>query len=168
MKKVICFLLIALAAGSASAQSGKPSAAEEKAILQVLEGTVQAWNEHNTEKYFSYFTQEAQWVNVVGMWWRNLKEHRHSLNIFMDLMFNKTTHKILDSEVKMLRPDLALVRHSWQLDGWKMPDGTDMSDYSTGVMTMIMEKRDGKWMVIDGQNTTIDKKAIDPAKTMNK
>jgi hypothetical protein len=59
----------------------------------------------------------------------------------MNIMFSKTTHTILNSEVRMLRPDLALVRHSWQSEDWVMPDGRDMSDFSTGVITMVMEKR---------------------------
>jgi hypothetical protein len=83
------------------------------------------------------------------MWWHNLKEHKYALDKFMNIMFSTTTHSILTSEVRMLRPDLALVRHSWQLEGWVMPDGRDMSDYSTGVMTMVMEKRKGKWLIID-------------------
>jgi uncharacterized protein (TIGR02246 family) len=94
------------------------------------------------------------------MWWHNLKEHKYALDKFMNIMFSTTTHSILTSEVRMLRPDLALVRHSWQLEGWVMPDGRDMSDYSTGVMTMVMEKRKGKWLIIDGHNNSIDKKPL--------
>jgi uncharacterized protein (TIGR02246 family) len=147
----------------------QPTAAtEEKAIRQVLDGTIEAWNQHDTNKYFSYFTPEAQWVNVVGMWWHGTTEHKYALDIFMQAMFNKTTHRALQSEVKMLRPDLALVRHRWELKGWVLPDGRDMSDASTGVMTMIMEKRKGRWMIIDGHNTSIDQKAVDPTLTMKK
>ena len=167
MKPLFCLLLICCWATTAPAQT-TPATANEKAALQVLAGTVEAWNQHDTKKYFSYFAPEAQWVNVVGMWWHNVAEHKYSLNIFMDIMFNKTKHTIRHAEVKMLRPDLALVRHSWELEGWVMPDGRDMSEFSTGVMTMLMENRKGKWLIIDGHNTSIDKKAQDPAKNMKK
>jgi hypothetical protein len=49
-----------------------------------------------------------------------------------------------------------------------MPDGRDMSEFSTGVLTLIMEKRKGRWLIIDGHNTSIDKKAQDPALSLRK
>ncbi|GAA4378734.1 SgcJ/EcaC family oxidoreductase [Hymenobacter koreensis] len=167
MKTLFSFLLALVLATASQAQSAKTTA-DEKAVLQVLEGTVDAWNKHDLNLYFRHFAPEAQWVNVVGMWWQNTSEHRYALDIFMQLMFNKTKHTTLRSEVRMLRPDLALVRSAWKLDGWVMPDGKDMSDVSTGVLTMIMEKRKGQWLVIDGHNTSIDKKAQDPVLTMKK
>lgn len=167
MKKLLFIIVGLLLAGAAKSQTAT-SSSEEKAIMQVVEGTTDAWNKHDTDLYLSYFTPDAQWVNVVGMWWHGVEEHKYALDIFMNMMFNKTTHKVLNSEIRMLRPDLALVRQKWELEGWVMPDGTDMSAFSTGVMTMIMEKRNGKWLIIDGHNTSIDKKAIDPVLTMKK
>ena len=167
MKTVVISTLGLLVASAAHGQAAKP-APDEQAVRQVLDGTVEAWNQHDTNRYLSYFAPEAQWVNVVGMWWQNVAEHRYALDIFMRVMFSKTTHTVLRAEVKMLRPDLALVRHQWKLDGWVMPDGRDMSAASTGVMTMLMEKRNNKWLVIDGQNTSTDKQAIDPVLTMKK
>ncbi|QIL77387.1 SgcJ/EcaC family oxidoreductase [Hymenobacter sp. HDW8] len=169
MKKLLSLLLILCLAAAAHAQTTTTKySADEKAVLQVNQGIAEAWNKHDTDLYFSYFAPDAQWVNVVGMWWRNAAEHKYALDIFMKVMFNKTKHNILHTEVRMLRPDLALVRHNWELEGWVMPDGRDMSDVSTGVMTLMLEKRKGKWLVIDGHNTSIDKKAQDPVLTMKK
>ncbi|MBF9143901.1 SgcJ/EcaC family oxidoreductase [Hymenobacter properus] len=168
MKTLVISALGLALVGAAHGQAVRPTSPDEQAVRQVLAGTVEAWNQHDTGRYFSYFAPEAQWVNVVGMWWHNVAEHRYALDIFMQVMFNKTTHTVLREEVKMLRPDLALVRHHWKLDGWVMPDGRDMSAVSTGVMTMLMEKRNNKWLVIDGQNTSIDKQAVDPVLTMKK
>jgi uncharacterized protein (TIGR02246 family) len=167
MKKLLSLLLFLCLTNAAHAQTTKYSA-DEEAVLQVNEGLAEAWNKHDLDLYFSYFAPDAQWVNVVGMWWRNEAEHKYALDIFMKAMFNKTQHKVLHTEVRMLRQDLALVRHNWELEGWVMPDGRDMSDVSTGVMTLIVEKRKGKWLVIDGHNTSIDKNAKDPVLTMKK
>ncbi|QHJ08567.1 SgcJ/EcaC family oxidoreductase [Hymenobacter busanensis] len=167
MKTLLSFLLACVLAGAAQAQTPNRTA-DEQAALHVLDRTVDAWNKHDLDLYFQNFAPEAQWVNVVGMWWHNAAEHRYALDIFMKMMFNKTHHTTLKAEVRMLRPDLALVRSHWQLDGWVMPDGRDMSDVSTGVLTLIVEKRKGQWLVIDGHNTSIDKKAHDPVLTMQK
>ncbi|WP_460576253.1 SgcJ/EcaC family oxidoreductase [Hymenobacter coalescens] len=167
MKTLLPLLLALALTHSTPAQSAKQTA-DEKAVWQVSEGLVEAWNKHDLNLYFAHFAPEAQWVNVVGMWWHNAAEHRYALGIFMQMMFNKTTHTTRRTEVRMLRPDLALVRSQWQLDGWVMPDGKDMSDFSTGVLTLIMEKRQGRWLVIDGHNTSIDNQAQDPVLTMKK
>jgi uncharacterized protein (TIGR02246 family) len=167
MKTLFSLLLCLCLFGGAQAQKA-PSAADEKAILQVHEGLIEAWNKHDTDLYFTYLAPDAQWVNVVGMWWHNAAEHKYALDIFMKMMFYKTTHIANKPEIRMLRPDLALVRHTWELTGWVMPDGRDMSEFSTGVLTLIMEKRKGRWLIIDGHNTSIDKKAQDPALSLRK
>jgi hypothetical protein len=40
--------------------------------------------------------------------------------------------------------------------------------FGTSVVVIIMKKGKGKWPIVDGHNTSITKKAIDPAKALSK
>ena len=66
--------------------------------------------------------------------------------------FESSTNKPLQTQVRFLRPDLALVRWSWQIEGETDAAGT-MLPSRYGLMTFVAEKRSGTWVVIAAQNT---------------
>jgi hypothetical protein len=43
----------------------------------VIEGQIDLffkdWENHNFENMVNYATEDSDWVNVVGMWWKNRK-----------------------------------------------------------------------------------------------
>jgi hypothetical protein len=57
----------------------------------------------------------------------------------------------LQTEVRFLRPDVAVVHWSWNIAGDKNPDGT-LRQPRYGLMTMVAEKRLGVWLVVVSQN----------------
>jgi hypothetical protein len=54
-------------------------------------------------------------------------------------------------EARFLRPDVAIVRWTWKIAGDKNPDGSSRNP-RYGLMTMIAEKRNGKWRAAASQN----------------
>ena len=54
--------------------------------------------------------------------------------------------------MRFLRPDVAVVRHSWMAQGDRNVDGTARPQ-RFGLMTMVAEKRNGIWLVAAVQNT---------------
>ena len=54
--------------------------------------------------------------------------------------------------MQFVRPDVAVVRHSWKAKGDKNVDGSARPQ-RFGLMTMVADKRNGVWLVAAVQNT---------------
>lgn len=54
--------------------------------------------------------------------------------------------------MQFVRPDVAVVRHSWTAQGDKNVDGSARPQ-RFGLMTMVADKRNGVWLVVAVQNT---------------
>ena len=66
--------------------------------------------------------------------------------------FKDSTFTPMDTTVRFLRPDMAVVHWSWKMSGDKNFDGTERPP-RFGMMTMVAEKRSGTWQVVVAQNT---------------
>ena len=47
---------------------------EAEQVRSVVESFADSWNRHDMEALAGLFTQDAQFVNVVGLWWRGRDE----------------------------------------------------------------------------------------------
>jgi ketosteroid isomerase-like protein len=59
---------------------------------------------------------------------------------------------LLQTEVRFLQPDMAVVHWSWKIEGDRNFDGTPRQQ-RFGLMTMVAQKRSGAWQVVVAQNT---------------
>ncbi len=120
----------------ASAQSGPEDA---------VSGLMAAWNLKDAHAFASQFTEDATFVNVNGALWIGRKdiEDRHA----KAAIFKSSHADIKPDSVRLLRPDLALVLVSWMITG----DPRDPQPRSY-LMTMVVVKRDGYWLIVAAQN----------------
>jgi len=66
--------------------------------------------------------------------------------------FKEATLTLLQTEVRFLQPDMAVVHWSWKIDGDKNFDGTPRPQ-RFGLMTMVAQRRNRVWQVVVAQNT---------------
>jgi len=66
--------------------------------------------------------------------------------------FKDSTFTPLETTVRFLRPDMGVVHWSWKMSGDKNYDGTERHP-RFGLMTLVVEKREGAWQVVVAQNT---------------
>jgi uncharacterized protein (TIGR02246 family) len=130
---------------SASAQSGPE---------ETVSGLMAAWNLKDAQAFASQFTEDATFVNVNGALWIGKKdiEDRHAkAGIF------KSSHAdIKPDSVRLFRPDIALVHVSWTITG----DPRDPQPRSY-LMTMVVSKRDGRWLIVAAQNgSAVDRSTL--------
>ena len=55
-------------------------------------------------------------------------------------------------KVSFLTPDIALVHATWSWPGFTSPSGEVMNDFR-GIMSLVMVKKDGKWLIRSLHNT---------------
>lgn len=141
------------------------SAADEKAIRQVVTDYVTLWNKHDMSTFDSLITSDAEWVNIVGMVWRGSDEIKKVHQVVHETNFKNRGMQFDNMTVRFIRPDVAVSIVRWTLDGFDAPDGRHF-DKGANVATLVFVKQDGKWLITSGENVTVDPVAakFDPAK----
>jgi uncharacterized protein (TIGR02246 family) len=112
-----------------------------------------AWNRHDTAALAALFADDADFVNVVGMWWRSRAEIE-AAHAESHATFFKDSR--LEGEVaaaKLLRPDVALVHVRWRLSGQLEPDGTTGAPRHGILVFVLTREAVAGWCVRAAQNT---------------
>jgi len=69
-------------------------------------------------------------------------------------MFKTSTLKIGDTTVRFLKADVATARSVWTLSGITSATG-QLAPTRTGILTHVLERIDGQWLIVLTQNTDI-------------
>jgi uncharacterized protein (TIGR02246 family) len=131
----------------------------------VADDYVMLWNKHDMNPFMNLFTDDAEWVNVVGMIWRGKPEIKKAHQVVHETYFKKRNIQLDNLIVRFIRPDVAVSIVKWNVDGFDAPDGRHF-DKGTDVSTLVFAKQNGKWLISSGENVVVDAEAAkhDPAK----
>jgi uncharacterized protein (TIGR02246 family) len=132
---------------------------DEVGVSAVVHGFEDAWNRHDMDAFAKLFAADADFVNVIGMRWVGrdaIKQHHAASHA---TIFKTTTLKIGDTTVRFLKPDVATVRSVWTLSGMTSENG-QVAPTRTGILTHVLAKIDGHWLIVLTQNTDIAKPGV--------
>lgn len=134
---------------------------DEEAINKVLATYVETWNQHDMKAWGKLFTDDVDYVNRAGGWWKGNKENVEGHESIHDtLRKQKTTYKATVAKISFLQPDIAIAHATWEMTGYTRPWGENVENFK-GIITMVMVKQDGKWLIRAVQNTvTMPKKPV--------
>jgi len=127
------------------------AAASAKAVAVAF---VDDWNRHDMKSFANLFAEDADFVNVIGLWWHGRAEiHKAHEAIHATRMKNS---KLVATEtaVRVLRPDVAVVHVRWQLSGDTGIDGMSLP-LRQGILSFVTVSSGGQWLVSSAQNTDI-------------
>jgi uncharacterized protein (TIGR02246 family) len=144
---VLCFVMLA-AGRTASSQSDQ----DEPVLLRLPEAFSTAFNQHDGHQPAAIMAEDVDFVTVGLTWLQGRAEVEKYHTRFTLGRFQDISYKILQTHVRLLRPNLVVVRRSWWIEGDKDPDGSTRPK-RFGLMTMVAEKRQGRWIVSQVQNT---------------
>ncbi|WP_374950660.1 SgcJ/EcaC family oxidoreductase [Mucilaginibacter sp.] len=166
MKQTIIVLGILLSAFWASAQTKN---ADVKAIEKQVDAMVNSWNKHDHSGMKNYCTSDCSWVNIVGMWWKDLKEVEYATQFYHTNMFKYTTMTNKGVSVRIINPTTALVQFKSYVSEFTTPDGNKIPG-SDDIALLVYVKQKGKWLMTAGENVVIDPvaKKNDPILHMGK
>lgn len=153
-----CFLCLALllTSGRAFAQI---SAADETAIRRTVQRMATNFANHRFADMATYTTPDVSWVNIVGMWWRGRPAVQQAHQQVFDTIFNGVAFKPGAVTVRGLTPDVALVNMYCYVGAFYPPDGINHGTNKEGdaddLLTLVLVKKQGKWLLTAGQNTVV-------------
>src|SRR5260370_41172285 len=79
-----------------SANTLAMNAADENNIRTVARAYAGAWNHHDMKALARLFTDEAEWVNIVGMYWRGKTGLVKAIDVFHRTIFQKMETGLTD------------------------------------------------------------------------
>jgi uncharacterized protein (TIGR02246 family) len=147
----LCFLLLGSGLAAQTAMSGS----EEVAVRKVISDFADAWNRHDAKAMAELHTDDVNFVNIFGQWWKGRSEVEAGLRLGHTTAFSKSRMLVNTEMVKFLAADIVLVHGTMELQD--APPETLGRCHSSRVLV----KENGRWLISSFQNTLI--RGGDPA-----
>lgn len=156
MKTYLLGLGLLLATGPAIAQT---AAADEAAIRHTVQRISTNWQNHRFADMASYTTPDVTWVNIVGMYWRGRPQVQQAHQAIFDAMFKGVAFAPGQPTVRTVAPGVAVVTMYCHVGAFYPPDGVDRGTNkepeADNLLTLVLVKRQGQWLLTAGQNTVV-------------
>lgn len=123
-------------------------------VNSVVHAFADSWNRHDMTAFSELFALDAEFVNVVGMWWKGRAEIKQAHEFTHSTIFKNSSLTINDVTVRFPAPQLAIARCRWLLEGHVSPEGAALPPRN-GILVHVLAFQDGRWSIIDSQNTDI-------------
>ncbi len=121
----------------------------------VVHGFARAWNVADPVALAELFVEDADFVNVVGMWWNNRRQIQFNHDYGFRHMFPDTEMVLEKVAVRELGSDAAVVHARWSMTGQITPAG-ERSGLRRGVLSFtVVRQADDTWRAVSAQNTDI-------------
>jgi uncharacterized protein (TIGR02246 family) len=145
--------LTAMVNTAIAAESPPPDRAHEAAAVQgVAAAFVDDWNRHDMKSFAGLFAGDAQFVNVIGLWWHGRAEIQAQHEALHATRMRLSHLVATETVVHVLRSDVAVVYMRWQLTGDTGIDGVTLPA-RRGVMSLVTVEEGGNWRIVSAQNT---------------
>jgi uncharacterized protein (TIGR02246 family) len=151
-RQILRPLLLALVTVLAGPAFSAGQSRDEADIRKVETGLQEAWNHHDMSAWANLFAEDADFVNVVGWWWKGRPEIERKHTDAHAFIFRESTLTIDEVHTRFLTPQIAVVHVLWSLVGSRKPDGTP-GPPRKGIFTQVLQKRADKWLISAAQNT---------------
>src|SRR5712692_2778376 len=139
-------LLLVMAGLSLNAQTKT----DEEVLRKLPQTHCDAWNKHDGHELAKIMADDADFVTVATVYLHGRVDYEKFHVRLLSGRFKDSTFAPLETTVRFLRPDMAVVHWSWKMSGDKNFDGTSRPP-RFGLMTIVVEKRGGSWQIVVAQ-----------------
>lgn len=127
--------------------------ADEEAVHKLPQAFCDAWAKHDGHELAKLMAEDVDFVTVATTYLHGRSDFEKFHSRLLSGRFKDSTNTVLQSTVRFLRPDMAVVHWSWKIESDRSFDGTLRQEPRFGMMTMVAEKKNGNWLVVVAQNT---------------
>ncbi|WP_306131436.1 SgcJ/EcaC family oxidoreductase [Roseivivax marinus] len=113
-----------------------------------------AWASRDGAEIGALFSEDAEFVNVVGLWWHARDAIANAHGYALGSFFAETKLRPGATRVKRLSNDHAIVQCRFRLTGQRTPDGRTAAERRT-ILTFVVERRTNGWIAVAAQNTDV-------------
>jgi uncharacterized protein (TIGR02246 family) len=116
---------------------------------------IEAWNEKNPEKLAAIFDEDAEFINVTGLWWHNRESIFEAHDYGLKVIFKDSKLSLRKSKVKYLSDNIAVVNARVHLDGQTDIKGKKAQARNTIFTFVVHINEEGFWTCASAQNTDV-------------
>ena len=116
---------------------------------------VEGWNNRDVDEMMSAFTEDAEFVNVVGLWWHNKNQIHKAHDYGLKVIFNNSSLKILKTNVKQLTDTVAVVHAKMRLSGQSSNGTISNPRLRQNIFSFVVQKSENGWLCVSAHNTDI-------------
>ena len=138
---------------AASTNTKAQTKADEEAVRKLPQAFCDAWAKHDGHELAKIMADDVDFVTVATTYLHGRADFEKFHGRLLSGRFKESTLTPLQTTVRFLRPDIAVVHWSWKIEGDKNFDGIRRQEPRYGMMTIVAEKRSGTWLVVAAQNT---------------
>lgn len=116
---------------------------------------VEAWARRDADKLASLFDADAEFVNVTGLWWHDREAIRKAHAYGFERIFGASTLHLVQTRVKSLSDDIAVVHAKLRLDGQTTTPGVTLPAARHTILSFVVHRVGDSWSCASAQNTDI-------------
>jgi uncharacterized protein (TIGR02246 family) len=143
-------VVAALSLGAASTLHAQDKI-DEAAVRGLPQAFCAAFNKHDGHQLAQIMAEDVDFVTVGATWLHGRSDFEKYHSRLLGGRFSDVNLQLLQVAIHFLRPEVAIVHWSWTATGDRNPDGS-ARQRRYGLMTMVAEKRGGRWLVVASQN----------------
>lgn len=121
----------------------------------IAEAFVAAWARRDADGLAALFDEDAEFVNVTGLWWHDRAAIRKAHAYGFENIFGESTLRLMEVRVKMLAENIAVVHARVRLDGQTGTDQTTRPATRNTIFSFVVHRKGGQWSCASAHNTDI-------------
>jgi len=123
---------------------------DERALHEMVYHLEAAWNAADGKSFAEPFAEDADFIHILGGYYTGRAAIEAGHRMIFGTIYRGSTVRYSVEKIRFLRPDIAIVSLRQYLQFYE----AGASDLEARP-TIIAEKRDGKWQIVNLQNTRI-------------
>lgn len=121
----------------------------------IAEQFVAAWNQYDAEQLAAIFVDDADFVNVTGLWWHN-KEAIYQAHAYgLGVIFNHSKLELKRTKVRYITDDIATVHARIRLSNQTALAENVPPHIRNTLFLFVVQKIDGIWFCLAAQNAEV-------------
>lgn len=114
-----------------------------------------AWNARDPDALAALFDADAEFVNVVGLWWHDREAIRRAHAYGLTRIFQHSTLRVGAVRIKRIRDDVAVVHARMHLEGQTPVGGAAAPRPRTNIFSFVVHHTAEGWRCASAHNTDV-------------
>lgn len=115
----------------------------------------ESWNARDPDSLAALFDEDAEFVNVVGLWWHSRAAIRKAHAYGLTRIFNHSTLRVGTVRVKWLSDDVAVVHARMHLEAQTLVGDVLRPRARTNIFTFVARRTADGWRCAAAHNTDV-------------
>lgn len=116
---------------------------------------LEAWRQRDGRALSNLFVEDADFINVTGIWWNNREDIFKAHDFGLKIIFKDSEIELLKTKVRYLNEENAIVHAKIELKNQTTLDGQTAPYKRNTLFVFVVQKQEDSWICLSAQNSEI-------------